>query len=108
MTFNPAPKPNFKRRKPKLSQRGKFSDATIAKIIERDNRLCVICFAPADDIHHVKYKSAGGRGVYTNGVCLCRNCHNDAHRYDKVTKKLQAMMVGRYGHDYFKDEFDKR
>ncbi len=106
MTFNPAPKKPFKRRKPKLSQRGKFSDATIAKIIDRDNGLCVICFAPANDIHHVRFKSHGGRGVYTNGVCICRHCHDDAHNHGKVAKRLQDMMIARYGHDYFRDRWD--
>src|SRR5699024_5481150 len=106
MTFNPAPKKPFKTRKPNFSHRGTSSDATMAKIIERDNTLCDICLARVNDIHHVKFKSAGGRGVYTNGVCICRHCHDDAHNHDKVAKRLKDMMIARYGHDYYKDKWD--
>lgn len=100
------PKPNFKRRVPKLSKRGKFSEKTITKIINRDDGLCVVCFAQANDIHHCLFKSQGGRGVFTNGVCLCRDCHSNAHNSAEEAKRLQQMMIDKYGVDYYKDEHD--
>lgn len=100
------PKPNFKRRKPSLSSRGRFSKKVIAEIIDRDDGLCVVCLSEAVDIHHVKFKSRGGRGVFTNGICICRNCHDKAHSSAAEAKRLENMMVEKYGNDYYKDEWD--
>lgn len=100
------PKPRFRRRKPTLKSRGKFSEKVIADIIERDGGLCVVCLAGADDIHHVRFKARGGRGVFTNGVCLCRKCHNHAHSSAAETKRLEDMMINKYGSDFYKDEHD--
>lgn len=77
--YNPAPKPQFKRRLPKRADRGKFSKQTRLTIIERDNGFCVRCGAMYDDIHHCHFKSQGGRGTVDNGVCVCRKCHTWAH-----------------------------
>jgi|SRR5699024_696191 len=107
MSFNPVPKSTFKKRKPSLANRGRFSKKIIAQIINRDGGLCVICKAPAVDIHHVKYKSRGGRGVFTNGICICRKCHDKAHSSAKETERLEQMMINKYGEDYYKDEYDK-
>lgn len=100
------PKPLFKRRKPSLASRGKFSEKVTAEIIKHDGGLCVVCLAEAVDIHHVKFKSRGGRGVFTNGICLCRHCHDKAHSSAAETKRLENMMINKYGSDYFKDEHD--
>ena len=40
---------------------------------------CEVCGATAVDIHHVKYKSRGGKDEYNNLIALCRDCHNKAH-----------------------------
>lgn len=99
-------KKTYKKRLPSRAVRGKFSQKIINDILERDNEMCVLCGRPVDDIHHVKFKSNGGRGVFTNGVCLCRNCHNDAHRKKDVRIQLENMMIDKYGIDYYKDNYD--
>lgn len=101
------PKKTYKKRKPSLAARGKFSKRTIADIVVRDSGLCVLCYAEAFDIHHVKYKSAQGRGVFTNGVCLCRVCHDRAHSEQSVRYLLESMMIESYGKDFYKDEYDE-
>ena len=100
------PKKTYKKRKPSLASRGRFSNETIEDILDRDNYRCVVCGGNPDDIHHVKYKSKGGRNVLSNGVALCRNCHNQAHSSNKLRKELEQRMINLYGESYFKDEYD--
>ena len=40
---------------------------------------CEVCHKQAVDIHHIKYKSRGGKDEYSNLIALCRDCHNLAH-----------------------------
>lgn len=49
-----------------------------ADIWERD-RWCVICGDRGRDIHHVVYRSHGGKDTEDNLVLLCRDCHSHLH-----------------------------
>lgn len=100
------PKKLYKKRLPTKAKRGKFSDKTIEDILERDNGLCVICHKVAVDIHHIKFKSQNGRGVFTNGVSLCRDCHALAHSKSEVNQSLVDIAVSMYGGNYYKDKYD--
>lgn len=100
------PKRPYKKTKPSLAQRGKFSEATITEILERDDYQCVVCSAPPVDIHHVRYKSQNGRNVVSNGVSLCRNCHEQAHSSSKLRYELEQRMIDMYGVDFYKDSWD--
>lgn len=40
---------------------------------------CASCYARAGEIHHIIYRSQGGKNDITNLIALCRNCHNRAH-----------------------------
>lgn len=51
---------------------------------------CEVCNFMAVDIHHIKYKSRGGKDELSNLMALCRNCHNKAHDEE-------------YKEDYLKD-----
>ena len=104
--FNPVPKPSFKRRVPKRSDRGKFDEKTRERIIERDQGLCQMCFSPGAEIHHVKFRSQGGRGVYTNGLTLCQSCHRKVHDDRELAEYWINVFVDRYGADFYKDEYD--
>lgn len=81
--LNSVPKPTYKRRTPKRANKGKFSKAVRKAIIERDNGLCVRCGRPYEDIHHIQFRSQGGEGTIDNGACVCRSCHEWAHRTKK-------------------------
>ncbi len=100
------PKKLHKKKTPSKASRGKFSPKVIAEILERDNEVCVLCSAQAEDIHHVKFKSQNGRNVATNGVCICRDCHDLAHSIEAIRKQLEDMQIERFGEDYYKDEYD--
>ena len=51
------------------------------KVFERD-KCCVLCGKEPTDLHHVKYRSAGGDDSETNCVMLCHDCHELAHGAD--------------------------
>lgn len=78
----PVPKPNHNRRTPKRAQRTAFSRGTRLAIWERDNGLCVNCFAYGADIHHIEFRSSLTPDVAhkRNGAVLCLRCHERAHR----------------------------
>jgi hypothetical protein len=46
---------------------------------EQDVIPCEACTRPAVDIHHIKYKSRGGKDEIANLCALCRKCHIMAH-----------------------------
>lgn len=101
------PKKTYKKRLPTKAQRGKFSQKTIAAIIERDNGMCAVCGSEGQEIHHSCFKSQGGRGVFTNGILLCRDCHTRAHREFEFAQSLRDEAEERYGSRYSKDEYDE-
>ena len=100
------PKVTYKRRKPTRRKRNAFSNKVKQQIYERDNGLCQQCGAPGTQIHHVKFRSQGGRGVYSNGVLLCHSCHRMVHDNRELALKWQKHFESMYGKDYYKDEFD--
>ena len=108
MTFNPVPKVKYKRRKPTRKQRGAFSKKTRDKLFEDYNGLCGVCHTTATQIHHVMPKGSGkGRGVYTNGLPICNDCHDEIHRSGSKLKHWQRQFEIMFGTDYYKDEYDK-
>jgi len=46
---------------------------------EQDFVPCEICNSPAVEVHHILFKSHGGRDDIENLIALCRDCHNHAH-----------------------------
>lgn len=106
MEFNPVPKPNHKRYKPKRVDRGKFPDKVREQIKEHFNNQCQECFQKGLHIHHVKPKGSGvGRGVFTNGLLLCTSCHKKIHdeRSQKRLKYWQNVFREKHGINYYKD-----
>ena len=54
------------------------------------------CKAVAVDIHHIELKGMGGRprgdlDVIDNLVCLCRGCHDKAHRNPEFNQALKHL-----------------
>ena len=61
----------------------KLYKITRPKAIERDSidgyPCCVICGAPATEVHHIFPRGRGGTSELTNLACLCRYCHDKEH-----------------------------
>ena len=50
------------------------------------------CHIPAVDIHHIIFKSLGGKDNIDNLIALCRRCHNLAHdkpAFNAILKELK-------------------
>lgn len=106
--FNPAPKPEHKRRR-SSSERAEFPVATRKQIIDFFRGVCAECRRqPGTQIHHIRFRSQQGRGVFTNGLLLCHECHTDLHRLNEIERKWQFWAEKKYGANYYKDEDDLR
>ncbi len=67
-----------------------------ANIYERDRFRCRGCAKPAEEIHHMIFRSQGGTDDPSNLVALCQDCHQQAHglRSGKLPAwVLQAMVA---------------
>ncbi len=54
------------------------------RVLERDFHRCQFCFKAGTDPHHIfSRKNLSTRWDINNGVCLCRECHDEAHRNPK-------------------------
>lgn len=104
--LRPVPKPNHKRSKPKRLNRNKFAKKVRQEILERDNYTCQQCGGIGEHIHHVKYRAQGGRGVFTNGLTLCNECHTLVHKNKDLSDKWESIFIERYGENFYKDEWD--
>jgi 5-methylcytosine-specific restriction endonuclease McrA len=52
-----------------------------ADVAFRDKHRCRACGTPASDVHHIKFRSAGGSDSVENLALLCRCCHAELHAY---------------------------
>ena len=59
-----------------------ISDIVYAYCAERDNCLCLICGKRGDALHHVTYKSQGGKNQTNNLATLCKSHHDKVHNGD--------------------------
>lgn len=48
-------------------------------VCERDGRACVLCGGCGAHIHHIVFRSQGGKDTADNLVTLCGGCHERAH-----------------------------
>lgn len=52
---------------------------------------CEVCGKSAEDIHHIKFKSQGGKDNIENLIALCREDHIKAHAQMLSKKDLQTV-----------------
>ena len=94
--------------KPHISKRRNFTTSVKSQIKSRSNEICEICYCRvATDYHHIMPKSRSGRGVYTNGLHLCRTCHRGLHDNMTLLNKEIEKATQKYGVNFYKDKWDK-
>jgi predicted restriction endonuclease len=105
--LRPVPKPSFNRRVKKRGDRSKFSKMVRDEVKEYFDNKCQMCGGKGIHLHHVQPKGSGiGRGVYTNALLLCNNCHKQVHADDKLLRKWKEVYRKKFGPLYFMDADD--
>jgi len=59
---------------------------------EQDFIPCEMCGQVAVDVHHITYRSSGGKDEIENLIALCRSCHSLAHGLGKVRISKQCLQ----------------
>lgn len=61
---------------------------------EQDTIMCQYCRCRvAVDIHHIEFKSQGGKDEITNLIALCRPDHEAAHRKTIKAEELKSIVT---------------
>lgn len=66
------------------------------QIYERDEGQCVLCGGSGAHIHHIIFRSQGGKDEPRNLVTLCGHCHERAHGRGKgayTQKEIREMLL---------------
>ncbi|MGD7007598.1 HNH endonuclease signature motif containing protein [Metabacillus sp. 84] len=104
-----------KRKKPQLTKgravpnsktRSKITKKEYGRAIKAFGEACAECENPAIEMHHLKFRSQGGKGGYRNLLPLCKTHHNKAHRSRTFADSLRADREAIYGSWYWADRFD--
>lgn len=106
LDFYPVPKPHHKRRAPKRGDRNKFPKPIRDKIRAIFEDTCQECGGKGIHIHHVCFRSQGGRGVFTNGLLLCNDCHKRIHLDNERAMFWKKVFKKKYGSLYYMDKED--
>lgn len=53
---------------------------------------CQICNSTSTDIHHIIYRSQGGKDEPKNLIALCRDCHNKAHFKEEPYLQVEELQ----------------
>jgi hypothetical protein len=104
--FHPVPKPSHSRKVKKRGDRGKFSKMVRDAVKEHFNDTCQECGGRGIHLHHVCFRSQGGRGVFSNALLLCNNCHKNVHLDNERALYWKDVFKKKYGSCYFMDKED--
>ena len=55
---------------------------------KRDNGCCILCGHNVTEIHHIVFRSHGGRNIRQNMVCLCKRHHELTHSDERVWREI--------------------
>lgn len=100
------PKPKHKRRKPKQWQRNHITKEEYRNTLDYFGDSCTICNNQPVELHHLVFRSQGGRGVYRNLMPLCKGHHMLAHESRGYADYLREMRQEAHGEHYYKDMYD--
>ena len=72
-------------------------------ILKRDNKQCVLCGKPYQELHHITYRSGVGQHEEKNLCCLCWHCHRivaHGQHSKQIRERLRNILSERYGYEY--------
>jgi 5-methylcytosine-specific restriction endonuclease McrA len=108
-------KPRHKKKKPEIYKgrvipkakvRGEISKKEYNRAVEEFGAYCNTCGNPYIEMHHIKFRSQGGRGRYRNLIPLCKKHHMLAHKDREFSERLRSQREKRFGEWYWADRFD--
>ncbi len=91
---------------PHRKVRGRILKKDYVKATKIWGECCTECGKSQIEMHHVMYKSQGGRGYYTNLHPLCKTHHDLAHRSSDFRDKLRQLHEKAFGKHYYFDRYD--
>lgn len=91
---------------PKRSIRNRITAKEYEQAYEHYKGVCVMCGNPNIEMHHVKYRSQGGRGTWRNLMPLCKHHHEMTHSNATIDESIKAMQIEKHGEHYYMDEHD--
>ena len=75
----PKPTPGVVRRRQRRLEQDRQLRQARSFVKKRDGGKCRACGKRGDHVHHVRYRSRGGKHDLMNLVLLCVRCHQDVH-----------------------------
>lgn len=99
------------RRVPTQKQRNEFPTGVRKEVKNHYENRCGHCgrgCANGGEIHHVWPRGRGGRGVFTNGILFCNDCHRKAHGKNGAAFMSYYIQkhVQLYGEKFYFDKWD--
>lgn len=68
----------------------------VCRLVKARDRYCRVCKGPGSHVHHIVYRSHGGKDVPSNLLYVCHDCHRDIHakvtlvRFEAINPSLTA------------------
>lgn len=91
---------------PKRKDRTKITQKEYDKVVEVHGFRCVQCGATPIEMHHVKFRSQGGKGTWRNLRPLCKDHHMLVHSREVLTHSAKQLHKSMYGEYYWCDKYD--
>ena len=91
---------------PSRKQRGAITKKEYQRAIEAFGDVCVVCGNPKIEMHHIVFRSQGGRGGYRNLIPLCNKHHRWAHQNREFADRLRKDREKQYGPYFWADKWD--
>ena len=95
-----------KRFKPKQKERNRIKEEDYNKAIEVWGSTCFCGSSQGLEMHHVVYRSQGGRGGWRNLILLCDSHHEKAHQDYEFRKHLEIIRKREVGNHFWCDKWD--
>lgn len=73
------PKPRVVEQRERRAELARTIRVVREAVWRRDQGRCRVCQRWGQHVHHLQYRSRGGRWTTANCVLLCRACHQDVH-----------------------------